>query len=89
MSFARAPPYPAPDVVPAAVDSSASVTVRNILINQATCYGCNTILTNRGICTCGNVEIYGDNVELGRTVKNQALYSDCSLLEYVPRVVKV
>jgi hypothetical protein len=58
-------------------------SVRNIIINQATCHGCNTLLSNRGVCKCGNVEIYGDNVELGRKVKNEALYSDCSLLEYV------
>jgi len=56
--------------------------IKKIIINQASCYKCNTILTNKGICKCGNVEIYGDNVELGRIVKDTNFYSDCSLVEY-------
>ena len=57
-------------------------SVRTIVINQATCYGCNTLLVDKGVCKCGNVEIYGGNNELGRHIKNALLYSDCSLLEY-------
>ena len=57
-------------------------SIRIIVINQATCYGCNTLLVDSGVCKCGNVEIYGGVRELGRRVKNAILYSDCSLLEY-------
>lgn len=65
-------------VVPVAEPKS----VRTIVINQATCYGCNKLLVNEGICRCGNVEIYGGTNELGRRVKRMELYSDCSLVEY-------
>lgn len=60
---------------------------RFILINQANCLQCNMVLTDRGICKCGNVEIYGGREELGRRVKKTELYSDVSLLEYRPIVL--
>lgn len=96
LNFARAPPLPSVvqvvPVVPVEMDKEQQIvppskseyknTVRNILINQATCYKCNTLLKNEGVCKCGNVEIYGGTSELGRRVKNASFYSDCSLLEY-------
>jgi hypothetical protein len=63
------------------------INTKIILINQATCYKCHTTLKDRGICTCGNVEIYGGNEELGRRVKHMDKYSDCSLIEYRPVVL--
>ena len=57
-------------------------STRSILINQATCYQCNTSITDRGICKCGNVEIFGGREELGRRVKKTEWYGDCSLFEY-------
>jgi hypothetical protein len=57
-------------------------SVKTILINQATCYQCNTSIVDRGICKCGNVEIYGGKEELGRRIKNNDQYGDCSLVEY-------
>ena len=59
-------------------------STRFILINQATCYQCNTSITDRGICKCGNVEIYGGREELGRRIKKTEWYGDCSLFEYRP-----
>jgi hypothetical protein len=55
---------------------------RTILINQASCYGCNSVVVNEGTCKCGNVQVYGKLEELGRRVKNKTLYGDSSLVEY-------
>ena len=55
---------------------------RTIIINQAYCYGCHSRMENQGVCKCGNVEVYGNTDVLGRRVKNDSLYSDCSLVEY-------
>ena len=55
---------------------------RTILINQASCYACNSIVINEGTCKCGNVEVYGKLKELGRRIKNESLYGDSSLVEY-------
>ena len=90
-SFARGPPLPSPEaaqIIPVTVPVSISpsiepVSTRHVRINQAVCYGCNTILRDRGSCKCGNVEIYGEPNELRRNVRNHTLYSDCSLIEYV------
>ena len=65
-------------------DTINIINTKIILINQASCYKCNSTLKDRGICKCGNVEIYGGNEELGRRVKHMDLYSDCSLIEYRP-----
>ena len=65
-------------------DTINIINTKIILINQASCYKCNSILKDRGICKCGNVEIYGGNEELGRRVKHMDHYSDCSLIEYRP-----
>ena len=54
----------------------------NIIINQAFCHLCNTIVRNDGFCKCGNVQVYGETNELGRNVKDRLNYSDCNLLEY-------
>ena len=62
--------------------TTKGVSTKVILINQASCYQCNSIVTSNGICKCGNVEVYGGTEELGRKVKNATLYSDCSLIEY-------
>ena len=63
------------------------IKTKLILINQATCYKCNTTVRDRGLCKCGNVEIYGGNEELGRRVKHMDKYADCSLIEYRPVVL--
>jgi hypothetical protein len=65
-------------------DTINIINTKIILINQASCYKCNSTLKDRGICKCGNVEIYGGNEELGRRVKHMDHYSDCSLIEYRP-----
>jgi len=64
------------------LDSSSIKSKKIILINQACCYQCNSTVTSNGTCKCGNVEVYGGNEELGRRIKNDKLYSDCSLIEY-------
>lgn len=58
------------------------VSTKVILINQASCHQCNSIVKSNAICKCGNVEVYGGTEELGRKVKNVSLYSDCNLFEY-------
>ena len=63
------------------------IKTKLIPINQATCYKCNTTIRDRGICKCGNVEIYGGTEELGRRIKHMDKYSDCSLIEYRPVVL--
>ncbi len=67
-------------------ETNATQTVqvgnRTILINQASCYACNSIVINEGTCKCGNVEVYGKLKELGRRIKNESLYGDSSLVEY-------
>jgi hypothetical protein len=55
-----------------------------ILINQANCYQCHSLVVNEGVCKCGNVTVFGGNIELGRKVKDYNKYSDASLLEYLP-----
>lgn len=72
-------------VVPLTPDTIPST--RTILINQAYCYGCHSRMVNEGVCKCGNVEVYGHSDELGRRIKDEALYSDCSLLEYKKNVL--
>ena len=63
--------------------TNSKETVRyTILINQATCYKCNSLVVDKGVCRCGNVTVFGGNKELGRTVKDYTFYSDSSLLEY-------
>ena len=59
-------------------------TYRTILINQAYCYKCNSLVKDMSTCTCGNVTVFGGNKELGRTVKDDKFYSDYSLVEYKP-----
>ena len=53
-----------------------------IIINQAYCYGCHSRMENQGVCKCGNVEVFGNTDQLGRRIKNDSLYADCSLIEY-------
>jgi hypothetical protein len=53
-----------------------------IILNQACCYSCNTIVRFEGQCKCGNVTVFGGSDQLGRTVKDKTTYGDCSLLEY-------
>jgi hypothetical protein len=58
------------------------VSTRLILINQATCYQCNSTVKDQGVCKCGNVEVYGGTKELGRKVIDTNKYADCNLIEY-------
>ena len=53
-----------------------------IRINQAFCHTCNKIVLSGYQCKCGNVEVFGDNISLGRKVKNLETYSDVNMLEY-------
>jgi hypothetical protein len=55
---------------------------RIIIINQAICHLCTSVVVSKGVCKCGNVEVYGDLQELGRKVKDVSKYSDCNLIEY-------
>ena len=53
-----------------------------ILINQAQCHNCFSIVRNQGVCSCGNVTIFGNSDELGRIIKDKTKYSECNLIEY-------
>jgi hypothetical protein len=53
-----------------------------IRINQAYCHTCNNTVISGNHCKCGNVEVFGDNVSLGRKVKNLEAYSNINMLEY-------
>lgn len=53
-----------------------------IVMNQACCTNCNQTVFQKGTCICGNVTVFGENNELGRTVKQMDKYSDVSLIEY-------
>jgi hypothetical protein len=53
-----------------------------IILNQAFCHLCETIVRDQGVCTCGNLTVYGNTTELGRIVRDKTKYSDCNLLEY-------
>jgi hypothetical protein len=55
---------------------------RVIIINQAVCHLCRSVVVCEGVCKCGNVEVYGGLKELGRRVKDVSNYSDCNLIEY-------
>jgi len=64
--------------------SDAKKSTRHILINQAVCYSCHSRVVDKGTCSCGNVTVFGGSNELGRQVRDHAMYSDCSLIEYRP-----
>ena len=55
---------------------------QTILLNQAYCHTCHTIVKWCGTCTCRNVEVFGGDDELGRKIKHPNLFSDCNLIEY-------
>ena len=55
---------------------------QTILLNQAYCHTCHTVVKWCGTCTCGNVEVFGGDDELGRKIKHPNLFSDCNLIEY-------
>jgi len=88
-NFFATPVIPLPPNTDTDTDTDTDITpsTRTILINQAYCYGCHSRMVNEGVCKCGNVEVYGHADELGRRIKDEALYSDCSLLEYKKMIV--
>lgn len=53
-----------------------------ILINQAECLRCRTVVQGHGSCKCGNVIVYGGFNSLGRLVRDPSKYADVSLVEY-------
>jgi len=55
-----------------------------ILLNQAYCHKCNSVVLNKGLCKCRNVKVFGEQKELGRLVLDHKYYSDCSLLSFTP-----
>ena len=56
-----------------------------IHLNQAICGTCHKLVRDHGVCDCGNLTVYGGSEELGRIVKKNAVYTNCNLLEYIPK----